>query len=154
MLINYFITTNALHCFSVFCPYICFGTSCAIIRVPSTVHNPQCNQFTFTTYNFCKSLSLSQYTIHSTQYTVHKTQYTIHSTQYTVHSTQYTIHSTQYTVHNTQYTIHNTQYTIHNTQYTVHSTQQHAQQHSTSTRSNTITQLIYVANCRTNLNNS
>jgi hypothetical protein len=32
LLINYFIPTNALHCFSVFCPYTCFGTSCAIIR--------------------------------------------------------------------------------------------------------------------------
>ena len=32
LLINYFIPTNALRCFSVFCPYICFGTSCAIIR--------------------------------------------------------------------------------------------------------------------------
>jgi hypothetical protein len=31
-LINYFIPTNALHCFSVFCTYICFGTTCAIIR--------------------------------------------------------------------------------------------------------------------------
>jgi hypothetical protein len=30
--INYFFLTNALHCFSVFCPYICFDTFCAIIR--------------------------------------------------------------------------------------------------------------------------
>jgi hypothetical protein len=52
-------------------------------------------------------------------------------------------------IKSTQYTVHNTQYTIHSTQYTIHNTPQYGQQHNKSTRSNTITQQMYIANCRT-----
>jgi hypothetical protein len=53
ILINYFIPTNALHCFSVFCPYICFGTTCAFIRGVVEISQSSMHPVHFHNIQFC-----------------------------------------------------------------------------------------------------